>query len=376
MDGYFKTDRDRFVNALKAIGVDTNGTIEPVRALSKRFEDELSLKLAAAEVGLTEKQFLELMDRSPVISKALGSLRVATLKRDLFIKEFRNIVTEFNLGLIFSGKEINDPRLNNLPLSADNSTATTEGLSSDANELVLNLGTNVNLEMVLIRAPKQKFIMGSPGEEAGHRHDEDQQSVELKYSYYMGKFEVTQKQYEAVVGKTRNRSVFRGDDRPVENVTWDEAVYFCKCVRDKTQKNVRLPNEVEWEFACRACTTTPFYFGSTINSVDANYDGSAAPFGNGVVGSNRRETTPIGRFKPNPFGLYGMHDNVSEWCEVYDPNHGEVRSETADLQADRFPVIRGGSWHSRPENCRSAWRESPKSETKRSSLGFRIVVSK
>lgn len=369
MDDWINKDRDRFLTALKAIGVDTTSTIEPVRALSKRFEDELGLKLAAAELGLTEDQFLKFMNSSTNISKTLGSLRVGTVKRDLFIREFRNVIEEFNLGRIFSGREVNELRLKDPNTLSPGGTPITTGLTGDGRELVLDLGSKVTLEMVLIQAPSQKFIMGSPKSEMGRRSDEDQVAVDLKYSFFMGKFEVTQQQYEAVVGKFRNESAFHGGNLPVEKVSWQEAIYFCRCLSDKTKRNVRLPNEVEWEFACRAGTSTAFYFGYSISTNDANFDGAPS-------GVSRQATTAFDKFKANPFGLYGMHDNVSEWCEVYDPNKLELRSETAETQSGKFAVARGGSWYARAENCRSAYREPLTSDTKRSSLGFRIVVAK
>ena len=118
-----------------------------------------------------------------------------------------------------------------------------------------------------------------------------------------------------------NPSYFKGEKRPVEKVSWDEAVEFCKKLSQKTGKTYRLPSEAEWEYACRAGTTTPFYFGETITPDLVNYNGNY-PYGSAPKGEYREQTTDVGKFPPNSFGLYDMHGNVWEWCEdVYNANY-------------------------------------------------------
>jgi formylglycine-generating enzyme required for sulfatase activity len=124
--------------------------------------------------------------------------------------------------------------------------------------------------------------------------------------FFMGKYEVTQEQYQAVMGN--NPSSFKGAKRPVENVRWNEAVEFCRKLSEKTGKNYRLPAEAEWEYACRAGTTTPFYFGDTITPDLVNYYGNE-PYGFAPKGLFRKQTTEVGSFGPNSFGLYDMHGN-------------------------------------------------------------------
>ncbi len=156
-------------------------------------------------------------------------------------------------------------------------------------------GFGVKLEMVYI--PGGTFKMGSPEKEAGRSENEKQYSVTLS-PFYMGKYPVTQAQWEAVMGS--NPSGFKGKNRPVETVSWEEAAEFCKKLRHKTGKKYRLPTEAEWEYACRAGTVTPFYFGETITPDLVNYDGSS-PYADAPKGKYRSETTDVGIFPPNAF---------------------------------------------------------------------------
>ncbi|MGK7876565.1 MAG: formylglycine-generating enzyme family protein, partial [Xenococcaceae cyanobacterium] len=153
-------------------------------------------------------------------------------------------------------------------------------------------------------------------------------------------------------------SRFKGDSLPVECVSWYEAVEFCKRLSKATEREYRLPSEAEWEYACRAGTSTPFYFGETITGELANYPASDT-YANEPSGEDREETTPVGQFPPNSFGLYDLHGNVWEWCgdewhENYQgaPTDGSV---WLDGEKNRSPM-RGGSWRTYPQNCRSASR--------------------
>ncbi len=173
-----------------------------------------------------------------------------------------------------------------------------------------NLGNGVFLEMIAI--PGGTFLMGSPENEAERLSYESPQHQVTVPSFFMGKYQLTQAQYQAIIGD--NPSSFKGDNRPVESVSWDDAVTFCQKLTQKTGNNYRLPSEAEWEYACRARTKTPFYFGDNINPDLVNYNGNY-PYKSAPKGKYREQTTDVGTFPPNAFGLYDMHGNVWEWCE-------------------------------------------------------------
>jgi formylglycine-generating enzyme required for sulfatase activity len=202
-----------------------------------------------------------------------------------------------------------------------------------------NLGNGVSLEMVSL--PGGTFLMGSPETEEGN---------ETVKPFYMGKYTVTQAQWKIIMGD--NPSEFVGDNRPVENVTYEMAEAFCQRLSKMTGKTYRLPSEAEWEYACRAGTTTPFHFGETMTTKLANYDGDYT-YALEPKGIDRQKTTEVGRFPPNAFGLYDMHGNVWEWTEGL--------------------VQRGGSWSNPPTVARSAYRLSEPSNKPKNNVGFRLV---
>ncbi len=181
--------------------------------------------------------------------------------------------------------------------------------SKSAQYLTAELGNGVTMDFVYI--PGGKFLMGSPETEKGHRDSESPQHWVTVPEFFMGKYQVTQAQWQAVMGN--NPSYFKGENRPVEMVSWYDCAEFCKKLSPIIGRDCRLPSEAEWEYACRAGTTTPFYFGETITSELANYDGNYT-YANEPIGLYRKETTPVGQFPPNAFGLYDMHENVYEWC--------------------------------------------------------------
>ena len=223
-----------------------------------------------------------------------------------------------------------------------------------------DLGDGVLLEMIAI--PGDKFLMGSP-EGEGHDDERPQHEVTVQ-SFYMGKFPITQAQYQQVMGK--NPSIFKGDDRPVENVSWDNAVEFCQNLSKQTGKNYRLPSEAEWEYACRAGTTNLYYFVGNITYKLAN------------CGRDYNETTSVRRFSSNAFGLYDMHGNVWEWCQ--DDWHDNYENALTDGKAwfsenKNIKVIRGGSWFNDPYNCRSASRIYYTRASRSSRIGFRVVCA-
>ncbi|NES04827.1 MAG: SUMF1/EgtB/PvdO family nonheme iron enzyme [Okeania sp. SIO2F4] len=235
-----------------------------------------------------------------------------------------------------------------------------------------DLDEGAMLEMVAI--PGGTFIMGSPENEEGMRDTESPQHEVTLQPFYMSKYPITQNQYQAIMGK--NPSYFKGGNRPVECVSWYDATEFCQKLSQKTGKIYKLPSESQWEYACRAGTTTPFYFGETITTDLVNYNGNFT-YGNSPKGKYREETTDIEIFPPNAFGLSDMHGNVWEWCadnwhRNYEgaPTEGSAWLENDDNSA----VLRGGSWYGIPSHCRSVYRFNViRRDYHLDSFGFRIV---
>jgi len=242
----------------------------------------------------------------------------------------------------------------------------------NARQKIEDLGNGIKLEMVYI--PRGSFLMGSPETEAERYNDEGPQHKVTLQPFYMSKYPITQEQYQAIVGK--NPSRFQGENRPVERVRWNDATEFCQKLSKKIGGKYRLPSESEWEYACRAGTTTPFYFGETITPELVNYNGNDV-YGNGPKGKNRKETTPVGQFPPNAFGLYDMHGNVWEWCA--DEWHDNYNNAPIDgrvwLNGDKNQSpLRGGSWFDSPNYCRSAFRIGyDKHNACNNYTGFRVV---
>ncbi len=248
-----------------------------------------------------------------------------------------------------------------------------------------DLGGGVMLEMVSI--PGGTFGMGSPNSESGRYDSESPQHWVTVQPFFMGKYAVTQAQWKAVAALPKvncdlnpDPSRFKGANRPVENVSWDDAIEFCARLSKKTGRDYRLPSEAEWEYACRAGTTTPFHFGETITTDLANYDGKHT-YASAPKGVYRRQTTDVGSFPPNTFGLYDMHGNVWEWCA--DPWHANYSGAPSDgsvwssggNENRRYRLQRGGSWYVYPRNCRAAFRDWVGPDFRIGNIGFRAVVS-
>ena len=252
-----------------------------------------------------------------------------------------------------------------------------------------NLGNGVTLDLVSI--PGDKFLMGTEDEEIKRlvqkfnwkrfRSENPQHEVTVQ-PFFMGKYPVTQAQWRAIASLPKvNRdlnpepSFFKGDNRPVEEVSWYDAVEFCQRLSRETGREYRLPSEAEWEYACRAGNTTPFHFGETITTKLANYNGNTY-YASEIKGENRNETTSVGSFPPNTFGLYDMHGNVWEWCE--DDWHGDYQGAPMNGSAwlsgsSVVKVIRGGSWYYYPVFCRSASRFIFTRFDRNNDFGFRVV---
>jgi len=248
----------------------------------------------------------------------------------------------------------------------------TEFHISNSNDIIIN-----SIGMKLIWIPPCEFMMGCRQQQKlKDREIEDdefpQHNVRISKGFYMGQMEVTQAQYQAVMGV--NPSYFKGDKLPVDEVRWYDANDFCKKLSQMEGKAYRLPTEAEWEYACRAGTNTPFSFGETISTDQANYNGDYI-YEDGQKGINRQKTTEVGSFVPNAFGLYDMHGNVWEWCRDWYGENYYLNSPSLDPQGPSFGqyhVRRGGSWYFDAVICRSASRLG--TDDKHFYGGFRVVL--
>jgi eukaryotic-like serine/threonine-protein kinase len=239
--------------------------------------------------------------------------------------------------------------------------------------------------LTMVEIPAGEFLMGaSPTEVGSSAREQPQHQVKVP-RFFMGQTQVTQAQWAALFPGTPVGA--RGNDRlPVYSVNWLDAIAFCERLSQKTGHRYRLPTEAEWEYACRANTTTPFGYGDTLISSVANYNGEH-PYGLAPRGEFRQQVTPVAKFPPNRWGLYDMHGNVWEWCldewfENYQgaPSDGSARgnvdlrdaANSADLD-DRVRVVRGGSWFSHGNTCRAASRTGLFGLFRHDNYGLRVV---
>ncbi len=237
----------------------------------------------------------------------------------------------------------------------------------------------IGMKLVLI--PKGKFLMGSPDSEAERQANEGPvHEVEITRPFYLGAFPVTQAQYQKVMGS--NPSQFSGNpNNPVEQVSWDDAVAFCKKLSEMTEEQrkkrlYRLPTEAEWEYSCRGgAISKPFHFGASLSSTHANFDGRY-PYGGAPVGPYLQRTTPVGSYAANAFGLYDMHGNVWEWCIDWFDDAYYNQSPRQDPQGPHSGerrVLRGGSWSYNGRNCRAAYRDGGGPGNRFHDIGFRVL---
>jgi formylglycine-generating enzyme required for sulfatase activity len=237
-----------------------------------------------------------------------------------------------------------------------------------------------------VRLPGGTFTMGSPESERERVQDEKPHQAVVA-GFIMGRYEVTQGEYRELMGV--NPSYFKGDSFPVEQVSWFDAISYCNALSvkeglvpaytitgdavtwNREAGGYRLPTEAEWEYACRAGTSTPFSTGDIITTDQANFNGDI-PYANNPRGPSRNRTTAAGSFPPNPWGLYDMHGNVYEWCWDW---YGEYPGDPAADKTGTARVVRGGSWRGSAFWVRSAFRDSYKPSSRSELLGFRVVRS-
>ena len=259
------------------------------------------------------------------------------------------------------------------------------GAVGDSRKFDLGGGETLLMKYV----PGGTFMMGSPPTEEGREENENQVSVTLSSHYWLGETEVTQGQWEAVMGT--NPSQFNGDKQlPVENVSWADAVGFAAKLNERGDLPsgwaLTLPTEAQWERACRAGTETAFAFGTTMSSRQANFAGGI-PYQGAEAGPELFETTPVKSYQPNDWGLYDMHGNVSEWCQ---DAHDEkliggtdpvglgrvwITSKIIDIQFTSDRGVRGGDFLSFPWLCRAASRSTQPASFKQGLLGFRVALT-
>jgi formylglycine-generating enzyme required for sulfatase activity len=256
--------------------------------------------------------------------------------------------------------------------------------------------------LTMVRIPAGSFAMGAPETEADSRDNERPVHRVTLREFLLGQTPITQAQWRAVaewakpqhvderrwperldpdpVAKLKDPERFGGDQRPVVNVSWRDANAFCQRLQLRTGKNYALPSEAQWEYACRAGTTTPFHVGATINTELANYDGDFV-YQDGVKGKDRSRTTEVNSFPTNPWGLHDMHGNVWEWCldHWHDSYTGAPDdasawlNEAAKQNPDAsFRLLRGGSWNVNPRFCRSAYRSRSLPDIRNGDGGFRV----
>jgi formylglycine-generating enzyme required for sulfatase activity len=272
------------------------------------------------------------------------------------------------------------------------------------------LGNGVSLR--LIEIPAGSFLMGSPNDEPERSPDEGPRHVVRLEAFLIGQTPITQAQWREVAGWTprdgerwgrqlpANPSRFQAmdaadeqresfgsfrwlkgetstDQRPVERVSWEDAMEFCHRLSQRTGRRYSLPSEAQWEYACRAASSTPFHYGDTLSTDLANYDGNHT-YANGPKGEYRQQTTPVAHFPANAWGLHDMHGNVWEWCsdhwhDTYEgaPDDGRPWIDEKTNE-NRHRLLRGGSWYRNPGDCRSAYRYDHHAGVRSGNVGFRV----
>ena len=246
-----------------------------------------------------------------------------------------------------------------------------------------DLGEGVALTMLKI--PAGSFLMGSPEDEPERSEDEGPQHEVTLGSFFMAQTPITQAQWRVVAGWQKvgrdlkpDPSKFKGANRPVEQVSWFDALEFCRRLSKRTGQRYGLPSEAQWEYACRAGSTTPFHCGATLTPELANYNGYHV-YGNGPKGTYREQTIDVASFPANAWGLHDMHGNVLGWCE--DHWHDSYNLAPGDDQpwlapvagADEQKLLRGGSWIGDPGDCRSAYRSHDEAVSVADDVGFRVI---
>jgi formylglycine-generating enzyme required for sulfatase activity len=318
---FFVTDQKRFLELAK---------LDLIKAYEKTIKDCLKMKLDEEAEGF---------------SKELEEIRAGKIKVEVKVE-------------VMKAK----PIFLEAPFSTDEAKTAQMELAKSVGKLMeakIDLGRGVKLEMMLI--PAGKFMMGSPGAEAGRRENEMQHEVTLTKPFYMGKYEVTQEQWQVVMGN--NPSSVKGARLPVTNVNWNDCQDFIRKLNTKMKGGYRLPTEAEWEYACRAGTKTSYSFGNEITLKDANYGAS-----------NILKPVVVGNFKQNAFGIYDMHGNVREWCEDWSAVYTlGAATDPKNTETGTSRVLRGGDFESNGLRICSSTRDGYTPTWQGRHYGFRLV---
>jgi formylglycine-generating enzyme required for sulfatase activity len=259
-----------------------------------------------------------------------------------------------------------------------------EALEKQAPEQAKLLGNSVGMKFVLI--PVGTFPMGSSELESAYRLNETpQHEITITQAFYIAVTLVTQAQYQRVMGQNPSRfhaGVGGSAEHPVERVSWDDAADFCRRLSEVPEerqagRHYRLPTEAEWEYACRAGTSTPFCFGKSLAAAQANFN-TDFPFGEGDKGRPTGKTTSVSHYPANNFGLYDVHGNLWEWCaDWYDGQYyrHSTRRDPVGPSSGRFRVVRGGSWRNHAATCRAAYRNALVPNNRDPYTGFRVAIT-
>jgi sulfatase modifying factor 1 len=289
------------------------------------------------------------------------------------------------LVIMLGGCATPPPRVHSPSLASESPSAADsfDGLNAGDARAVLGID--------LCWCPPGRFRMGSPRDEPERRPGEDQVEVTLSRGFWMGKYEVTQAQWKRVIGEFPGElTAGTGDEFPVYAVNFAEAAEFCRRLTENAHASgelpdaweFRLPTEAQWEYACRAGTTTATVFGDKLSSKQANFQG--APYNGAETGPSLQRTAGVGSYPANPWGLHDMHGNVFEWCRDWyrrklpggvDPDlYFEKESATRSEHGDISRVRRGGCWADEGWPCRSAFRLRFEPERRHAHIGFRVVL--
>ncbi|MEZ6053308.1 MAG: SUMF1/EgtB/PvdO family nonheme iron enzyme [Planctomycetaceae bacterium] len=371
LDRLMDQDKDRFLRALQQAGVSSSKK-DPILQLARQFEQELDLETAAAEAGLTTSNFAKLLTRFPKLARIFAPLNVpgGTVQREVFVQNFSEIAQEFALK---QESEVN------------------------------------SIGMQLVTIPAGTFTMGlTEGDKDAQDDEQPSHQVTISRDFRMGANEVTVGQFRQFVSETgykadggyrfdadRRRFLFSEDnnwdrtgleqteDHPVVNVSWNDAIAFCDWLSKKERATYRLPTEAEWEYACRAGTTTRFASGNGDEDMfiigNFAYDKVETllrPEDEDDWDDGFPLTAPTGQFQPNRFGLFDMHGNVWEWCQdTYAATFSKapVTDPTGPAGDNGFRVARGGSWAHPPQRARSSERAAFKVGDRSLLTGFRVV---
>ena len=401
-------DRQRFEAAVRQCGLTGLAKSEPVATLAFQFDEPLDLDLAAAEAGVTPDKLIAALRSNAVLGRELGSLpQGQPVPRDTFLQVFGTVVKELKVGTFLAA----------LSIRPGNTIPPVQPTPTNTPAMQKQFTNGIGMSMVLI--PAGEFMMGSDDADAiaavkaNAKNEQPQHRVQITNSFYMAAHETTQTQYEQIMGTNPSSFTASGTSSskvsgqntnrfPVEKVSWFDAVDFCIKLSLKENRTpcyrltnierssgliksasvemlngegYRLPTEAEWEYACRAKSTTPFHFGSRLNGEEANMDGSY-PFGTTTKGPYKARTTAVGSYTANVFGLYDMHGNVWEWCQdPYDASYyaQQIERDPTGPASSAYRVLRGGSWSFDGRDARSANRNGRTPVNRNNDLGFRVV---